>query len=241
MIEDKVLSSTSAQDSDSWEPIEFDTNTNESLESANISVPGPSSAKKLEDLDTKITLLEEKLAQQNNKTVTQMERLVNEVISLKDIVSSQQKKTHRHFNDLKDKARLDRSEIIHNVKEVKKDIQTLDEKRSEVLEDLEDLLDEARSSFHTFKTEAEVLSMILNNRNIFSSLIKSVRDRRPHDFGPLQQGWSHGCHGRVCSRCGIVQLYGRKYGSKRNPGYEQIDETCIPSSVNVLPDPTNRI
>jgi hypothetical protein len=158
---------------------------------------------------------------------------VNEVISLKDFVSSQQKKTHRYFEDLKDKARLDRSEIIHNVKEVKKDIQTLDEKRSEVLEDLEDLLEEGRSSFHTFKTEAEVLSMILNNRNILSSLIKSVRDRRPHDFGPLQQGWSHGCHGRECSRCGIVQLYGRKYGSKRYPGYEQVDEWCFPSSVNV--------
>ena len=186
MIADKVSSSTSMQDSDSWEPIEFDPDSNESIESAIISsdaLPGNSSIKKLEDLDTKITHLEETLARQNENTVTQIERLVNEVMSLKDIISIHKKTTNNHFKNFKDKAVLDRMEIIGNIKDVKEEIQTLDEKRSEVLEDLEDLLEEEQSSFHYFKTEAEVLSLILNNRNL-SSLIKS-KVRRLHDFGPL--------------------------------------------------------
>ena len=86
MIADKDISITSAQDSDSWEPVEFDTNTNESSKPANMSsdvLPGLSSTKKLEDLDTKITNLEETLAQQNNNVVTQMECLLNEFMSLK--------------------------------------------------------------------------------------------------------------------------------------------------------------
>ena len=86
MIADKDISITSAQDSDSWEPVEFDTNTNESSKPANMSsdvLPGLSSTKKLEDLDTKITNLEETLAQQNNNVVKQMECLLNEFMSLK--------------------------------------------------------------------------------------------------------------------------------------------------------------
>merc|ERR1711971_321615 len=74
------------QDSDSWEPIGFDPDSNESIKPAIISsnvLPGISCVKKLEDLDSKITHLEETLARHHNNSVTQMERLVKENLSLK--------------------------------------------------------------------------------------------------------------------------------------------------------------
>ena len=55
-----------------------------------------------------------------------------------------------------------------------------------------------------------------------------------HNWGPVHiahvviAGVSKSHHQRLCFTCGIVQKYGREYGSKRHPGFSAVDQNCSP-------------
>lgn len=59
---------------------------------------------------------------------------------------------------------------------------------------------------------------------------KLTRGAGEHDFWTLEQFFEapETFHGRFCKKCGLIQRYGRQYGSNKYPDYVRIDPNCPP-------------
>ena len=70
-----------------------------------------------------------------------------------------------------------------------------------------------------------------------------------HNFGAIHishtvvAGKCSTNHQRVCMTCGIIQKYGREFGSRKHPGFASVDQKCPPIStflmINEKPSPTS--
>lgn len=91
------------------------------------------------------------------------------------------------------------------------------------------MLSSSRSN--TGNNTSEGNCIVSNDEKITNKTLQLTNGSGEHDFGPVEQ-FSYvflgTFHGRLCKKCGLLQKYGRAYGTNRYPNFEEIDPNCPP-------------
>lgn len=93
------------------------------------------------------------------------------------------------------------------------------------------MVSSSRSNSGSTTDEGQCILSSDENITSIKKILKWTKGSGEHDFGPVEQFFAPSgrtSHGRICERCGVVQGYGRAYGSNRSPNYERIDPHCPP-------------